>query len=251
MIARNETIVKYSACAEGVEFASIINAKSDNDSVREIRIWNEGKDTLLVEFYLPGIDSWDKALKIAKQEMVLVADRLCFEFDSPVTDIKLAGITLPQHQYSQRLRILDGVKIHAKVEAKGKIIPGESRVAKFKKKLEQPHSEADLVLRLYQLAFLQEDALSQFMILYHILLFLAGDKQKEVDSLIQKFYPEVEVSISPKDGKTQESIFTRLRNELAHNRPDVHLQITMKEIIDRVGKLKEITRSAILEKFDL
>jgi hypothetical protein len=62
------------------------------------------------------------------------------------------------------------------------------------------------------------EPIGRFVALYALLLSEAGDRQSAVDSLILKFDPNTQQTPSSKDGKL-ETLYTRLRNELAHVRP--------------------------------
>jgi hypothetical protein len=86
----------------------------------------------------------------------------------------------------------------------------------------------------------------EFMHLYHILLMIYNDKQKAVDAFIISEDPAVPQTQHPlkKPGLT-ETVYTRLRNELAHKRAGVNLDNTKSEMANRLGGLIALTKRAI------
>ena len=84
------------------------------------------------------------------------------------------------------------------------------------------------------------------MLLYWILLQLNNDKQQQVETQIKRFEPTVPRTPSPKNNEP-ETIYTRLRNELAHSRDGVAPQKTWCEIQTQVGGLAEIVKKVLVE----
>lgn len=88
----------------------------------------------------------------------------------------------------------------------------------------------------------------EFMHLYAILLELLGDKQLNIDAFIVSINPQVPQSPSQRPNTKageMETIFTRLRNELAHKRVGVKVDLTKQEMAACVGDLREIVKEAI------
>lgn len=73
------------------------------------------------------------------------------------------------------------------------------------------------------------DPVNRFLSLYSMLSSVSGDNQSRIDEAIRNEEPTVAVSPSPRDGRP-ETIFTRLRNELAHHREGVSVFRTHEEI---------------------
>jgi hypothetical protein len=91
------------------------------------------------------------------------------------------------------------------------------------------------------------NAVERFLHLYHILLLFHNDRQDDVDAFIVAQDPNVPQTPSPllsKKGKA-ETVYTRLRNELAHRRPGVNLDDTKREMEDHWPGLMELVRVAI------
>jgi hypothetical protein len=101
----------------------------------------------------------------------------------------------------------------------------------------------------YRFALNQDDAVTRFMFLYNILLSLNGDKQKRVEGFIRSEMPGVQQSLSgnpelqAKD--VQETIYTRLRNEVSHVRKGTTPDKTKREIHDNVEPFRVLVERAI------
>ncbi|MCR9055570.1 MAG: hypothetical protein NXI26_27340 [bacterium] len=79
-------------------------------------------------------------------------------------------------------------------------------------------SEPSLVyLSQYLFAKSQSNPVSRFTMLYNVGLQLNKDRQEDLDIAIKKYFPNCPTSKSPYTSQ-EETIFTRLRNELAHYR---------------------------------
>jgi hypothetical protein len=81
---------------------------------------------------------------------------------------------------------------------------------------------------------------------YNILLMLFHDRQADVDAFIIGEAPAVPLTQHPLRGPgVIETVYTRLRNELAHKRAGVNLQETKAAMTNRVGQLVALTKRAI------
>lgn len=88
----------------------------------------------------------------------------------------------------------------------------------------------------------------EFMHLYSIVAELVGDDQRLIDEFILKVEPNVPLTASPNPrakAGTMETVYTRLRNELAHRRHGVTMETTKAQMARLVGNLRGIAREAI------
>lgn len=91
-----------------------------------------------------------------------------------------------------------------------------------------------------------ESPVAEFMHLYNILLMLYDDKQQDVDAFIIREDPAVpQTPFLHRGRRRMETIYKRLRNELAHKRAGVNLDNTKAEMANRVGGLIALTKRAI------
>jgi hypothetical protein len=88
------------------------------------------------------------------------------------------------------------------------------------------------------------DELGKFMGLYSILLSMCGDKQPDVDKSILTRDQNTPVSLSPHTKKT-ETVFTKLRNQVGHCRPDASLLQTRREMAENLSALQSHVVAAI------
>ena len=85
----------------------------------------------------------------------------------------------------------------------------------------------------------------EFMHLYNLLLMICNDDQRKVDAFVRKTEPGAPQTRSPRNPKVMETVYTRLRNELAHPRKGVDLHDTKAEMANRLGGLVSLTKQAI------
>ncbi len=91
------------------------------------------------------------------------------------------------------------------------------------------------------------EPIGRFVALYALLLSEAGDKQAEVDRLILQFDPNTQQTTSTKNGKL-ETLYTRLRNELAHVRPTTTVFSTHDEIELHLQRFQWLVKAIVRPK---
>lgn len=118
--------------------------------------------------------------------------------------------------------------------------------ASVKAELEQASPPGEEYFGLFRSARQSTSPVEEFMHLYHILLMLSNDSQRDVDAFILAEDPAVPQTQHPrKEPGVMETVYTRLRNELAHKRIGVNLHNTKAEMANRLGELIAITKRAI------
>lgn len=115
----------------------------------------------------------------------------------------------------------------------------------LKSKLEKPNYAGESYFGHFRSARLSTGPVEEFMFLYALLLDLLGDEQKSVDAFVKTVEPAVALTPSPKRQGTTETMYTRLRNELAHKRVGTDLAATKKEMALRLSGLRAVARAAI------
>ena len=83
------------------------------------------------------------------------------------------------------------------------------------------------------------DNVSRFMFLYNLALQVHSDNQRTLDESILHIEPTCVVSPSPRFNR-DETIYTRLRNQVAHCRDNTNIETTRKEIDGVVNKFQEV-----------
>lgn len=118
--------------------------------------------------------------------------------------------------------------------------------ARLKTELEQASPPGERNFGLFRSARQSMSPVEEFMHVYHILLMLCSDRQADVDAFIVGEDPAVPRTPDPRMGPmVMETVYTRLRNELAHPRVGVNLDNTKTEMADRLGGLIALTKRAI------
>ncbi|MEW8061066.1 MAG: hypothetical protein AB2777_07540 [Candidatus Thiodiazotropha endolucinida] len=83
------------------------------------------------------------------------------------------------------------------------------------------------------------DNVSRFMFLYNLALQIHSDNQRTLDESILRIEPKCTLSRSPISDRN-ETIYTRLRNQVAHFRDNTNIEATRKEIDGVVGAFKQV-----------
>lgn len=88
------------------------------------------------------------------------------------------------------------------------------------------------------------EPIGRFIALYSLLLTIGNDRQAEVDRLILAVEPSTHQTPSPNSGQP-ETVYTRLRNELAHARQTATVFSTHEEIQLHLGRFEWIAKSIV------
>lgn len=134
-----------------------------------------------------------------------------------------------------------------RVVTKQDVILSDKERIQLATRLQQPPQPAD-VYTAYRFATSQQDAVNRFMFLYNILLRLHRDNQTLVDNFIRQEDPNVAETPSPLPRKRNmmETVYTKLRNEVAHARQGSTPNQTRDDIASHVDGLQAIVRSALI-----
>jgi hypothetical protein len=118
--------------------------------------------------------------------------------------------------------------------------------ATLKPELEQANPPGERNFGLFRSALLSPSPVEAFMHLYHVLLMLCEDTQLKLEAFIFGQDPAVPRTQHPKKKKgIMETIYSRLRNELAHPRPGVDIATTKADMANWLGGLRDLTKKAI------
>jgi hypothetical protein len=117
----------------------------------------------------------------------------------------------------------------------------------LKQELEQTAPPGEANFGRLRSARLSIGPVEEFMHLYGILIDLFNDSQANVDAFVVSEEPGVPQTPDPRNGHhpRNETIYTRLRNEMAHKRAGTSVEATKNGMADQVGGLRNIVRKAI------
>jgi len=118
--------------------------------------------------------------------------------------------------------------------------------AELKSELELASPPGEHHFGLFRSARQSISPVEEFMHLHNILLMIYNDRQADVDAFAVGEDPAVPRTQHPlKAAGAMETVYTRLRNELAHKRLGVNLDNTKAEMTNRLGGLIALTKRAI------
>lgn len=236
--------VNYYALSSGLELDEI-ELSNPYPRIEKIAIKTENLDRISVIFTLSDVRTKNEAGRICREQLNVLLDRLAIEFDIPIEEPQCSGMSLPIDELGKKHAVISS---HTAVYdlIGGPIRPGQKRIESLVQKLQSDAPPRDRYFSLYRFSAKQEDPIARFMFLYNILLQLKGDSQKHVDNYIKTCVCEVPKSPRPDNAKILETIYTRLRNEVAHYRNDVIPEHTAKEIRSNVPAFQSIVRNAVM-----
>jgi len=211
--------ISYYALSNGLELDEI-EVSNAYPKVEKIKIKSENLDRISIIITLSGVYSSKEAASIGNEIVNIILDRLSIEFNISIEEPHCSGMSLPIDE-SGKKHIVTGSFVALNDIIEGDIKPGQKRIEDLIKKLEGETPPRNQHLYLYRFSAKQKDPLARFMFLYNILLQLNGDSQKDLDAFIRTCDSGVSQSLRPDKPKIIETLYTRLRNEIAHCRNTV------------------------------
>jgi hypothetical protein len=235
--------ITYAASVESVRFAPI-EVSNPHPAVEKIIVETKDSEQIQVVFHLTDVFTDTEADAIAGSIVASLTNRLAFELDRGIGHPYLKGFSLPKDASGSSYTVSSSVPLLWNVAAPT-ITLGDERRQELARLLEQPLARPDLYSA-YRFVVNQTDDVARFMFLYSILLQLQpDDNQKYVDDFIRREMPNVLQSPRPDKMNVYETLFTRLRNEIAHRRPGTTPERTRREIQVNVAAFQELVRTAI------
>ena len=234
--------VNFTAKTSGLK-AEAFSVKSPHPNIVDLvcAISDEGRITLDVSLDEVFYEDWP--VQEIVQEVQQFLDVLSFEFNCPISSVREYGFSLKQNDGSGMSHVSSSLVMMWDVVSET-LVPGEQSIQRLKQRYSDFRQSA--ALRLYSSAIQQEDPVARFMFLYNIILTLSGDSQTAADNNILSVAPETAQTPSPINQNAQETIYTRLRNEIAHNRVGADYAATSSEVTQQVAVLGRITKQLVL-----
>ena len=200
-------------------------------------------DLIKSRVYLVSVETEKEGEALAAEVNDWTLNRIAFAFDIVVekatnTDCQF----VPVKSQQGKLAIVSTERCLS-IEAVQAVIG--IPVGDLKKQLENESQPGEGYYSFFRFARQSESPVEEFMYLYHILSMLFNDSQPEVDAFILQKDPKVLKTPSPKFKNREETVYTRLRNELAHQRQGVNLDDTKAEMKNQLGGLIKLTKRAI------
>jgi len=211
-----------------------------------LEVDDAGKLTIHCEALDPQGRDEAEAQSLARETVEQVLDRLALNFGSAVAESRLVSCQV----YSST-----GDDIHDQLDVRDSVT--ETVRLQPERVTKALSNSASLTPRhrLYRLACVQTDPTTRFLLLYQLLLLIHRDSQKQVDEFILARIPGTPHSpgpiLRPGASPRSETVYTRLRNELAHVRKGsdgktpVSTAATIREVEQWVGQLQDLVRAAL------
>ena len=170
-----------------------------------------------------------------------IVNRLSFLMDSLIAE--------PQYMGGSVTNVIDGKVILslasiARSTSKASatcILHRPKAEAIYKSLLEQQTLPGETQCDLYRTLIGVQDVVARFMALYLILMSFHDDNQSKVDKFIIECKPDVIITRRPGKQAIPETVYSRLRNQIGHNR-NKSLEETRQEMEQHVVGLQEIVK---------
>ena len=237
----NYGFAHYKALINGILIENAV-FKPKHQFIRKVLFSTVNEKSLEIKFYLLGVSSKEHINSVLKSEVEFLLDRFSFEFDMYIGEALQKEVKFFKSNSGSVYR--DGTSTSC-CDGKVKIIRSiEKKAVKNSAILQRcANTSLNIFLSQYRFALAQSDLVSTFMLLYNILLSLNNDNQVNLDRYVVKVEKATLQSLSPHTGG-QETIYTKLRNEIAHNRGEPPAE-TVKNIRENVAPFRKIVKKAI------
>lgn len=240
--------VTFQSPFAGFVFETVEISSSDPQIIRASISASE-RDGILLTMELDSLATLEDATRKAKEFALYIAKMLSFEFNVFHHNFKWVNDTLIEERPdgSSEIIAIGGMGFGGETDIVTKL--GEKSLSALKNSLQKKPSNSFPYDQFYYALGLT-DAISKFMALYNIVLTLCDDRQENVDRFVLKIQPDIPVNppYSQRKSGIPETLYTRLRNQIAHVRHGSTIESTGKEMEQILSGLIEVTKKRINEK---
>lgn len=222
----------------------LVEFNPNESGVDKVEVEGSKGDEILSSVHLASVATQEEGEAIATKVNTAALNRISFFHGIAIEDsVSTSTQFSPLDPRPGVLQVAVGNYVITGAAAKMVVgIPA----ARLKTELEQASLPGEQNFGLFRSARQSISPVEEFMHLYHILLMLLNDSQAGVDTFILSEDPAVpQTQHSLKGPGIMETVYTRLRNELAHKRAGVNLDNAKAEMARRLGGLIALTRRAI------
>lgn len=245
MVKMNGRVV-FSAPFPGVEFSDI-KYISNEPKAKDVSVNSNEKDGITLNIIIEDATSLEDAFDVSQKVSTYVANILCVHLASSVGSFRLKEHALvkiepesePVHELGNTLGLFCKVDIVKSLN--------DSQVKEIETLLSQNNHAGYENYELFRSALSLTDPLSKFMALYNIVLALSGDTQEAVDTFILAVQPDIATNppFHTRRSGIDETVYTRLRNEIGHKREGTTLEKTRNEMDANLSGLIKVTLAII------
>ncbi|MBP1149845.1 hypothetical protein [Methylocaldum sp. RMAD-M] len=234
--------VSFTAKTSGLEIEEI-TVESAHPNINFLTCPISEGGAIVINANLEEVYYEDWPVQEVVQEVQQFVDVLSFEFNRPIHSLRESGYSIKKNDGSGMSQVSSSLVLVWDVVS-DTLKPGGNSLEQVKQRFLNFRNSSSL--RTYSSAIQQEDPIARFIFLYNIILTLSGDKQAVVDTNIISIAPETPRTPSPIKPNMQETVYTRLRNEIAHNRVGADFGATSAEVNQWAPELGRITRQLVL-----
>ena len=238
-------IVKFSAAikGEGVTFPAIV-LKASELGIEKVEVEGQTGSSIQGTVHIASVLNQEEGRFLATKVIVSTLNRISFLHCLAIENHEITGEDFsPMNGDTNVFVALSGsygIRGFPASMPVG-IVPDT-----LKAKLERASLPGEAFFNLFRSARLSLSPVEEFVTLYNILLMVCGDSPAKVDAFVRSVDPRVPQTPDPRPGYNHmETVYSRLRNELAHPSRGANLDVTKAEMAQRVGKLAALTKRAI------
>jgi hypothetical protein len=217
-----------------------------------LRLETQKDRNIKATFNTDGIYDENQAKEITLPIINRIIDRLVYILKTRALPPVYSGSSLPLKQDINTRDVTYSNSTTVCLDAILEIVikPKAEEIETVKTFLSMPPCDSELLYSEYAFALRQTNRLSTFMLLYNILLQVAGDSQKSVDNMLKAVKPDIEIVntrivINGKNKAIEETVYTKLRNEVAHKRVNIEKEATVNEIKLHINEFKDLVKVII------
>jgi hypothetical protein len=241
-------IAKYNARLFGYIWEPIELICEDPRITKILVTADEQNDNVVIECHIVDVMVNEDVQAITSGVAEKIVNRLAVHLQTYIGEPKYRGALLESEEGNQVVAVA-GIELRATfgIPKITQTLGAESR-ERLQRTLAEPICPGEGYYGVYRAALAHEDPLIQFLVLYLLLMSFFGDNQRDVDQFILRIEPEVncEYTRPTNNGMAQETVYTRLRNQIGHNR-SVPLEQTHREMIAHLGGMRTLVKRMIEE----
>jgi hypothetical protein len=225
--------------------------------VDKVEIEGLDGDVIRSTVHLTTVQSREAGISLAKEVNTAALNRIAF-----CENIAIENARVERDDFSS-LEVQLGAHVLVAGTGRYSLTGGDVKFTvgrspeRLKAELERATPPGERNYGLFRSARQSMGPVEEFMHLYNILLMLHNDDQPKVDKFIiaeDSSVPQTQQPPKPlrgqrppkaPRGQRMETVYTRLRNELAHQRVGVNLDNTKVEMAHRLSDLRMLTKRAI------
>jgi hypothetical protein len=238
--------VKFRAKIRGNGLTVPLFAFNPNEpGVDKVELEGPDGEEILTTVHLASVVTREEGMAISTKVHTAALNRISFFHTVTIEDGKIDGATfsLVNPPPGNHLSLDAGEYLVLRDSLRG--VVGLS-APNLKAELERASPPGEHRFGFFRSARHSMSPVEEFVHLYNILLMLCNDNQSDVDAFIRGEEPAVQQTEHPRKASgTMETVYTRLRNELAHPRTAGSLDATKVEVANNLGRLVSLTKRAI------